>query len=43
MILSEYMRLLLNEGSNIEFFIENSRTRSGKLTAPNNPTYDLFI
>ena len=43
LILGEYMQMLIAEGANIEFFIETSRSRSGKLTPANNAAFDLFI
>ena len=43
LILGEYIKMLIAEGANIEFFIETSRSRSGKLTPPNNAAYELFI
>jgi glycerol-3-phosphate O-acyltransferase len=34
MIFDKYLELLLREGSTIEFFIEGTRSRTGKILAP---------
>lgn len=42
-IISEYLNLLLQENCNLEMFIEISRSRSGKITAPSNEVFDIFL
>ena len=41
-IVSEYLKILLEENCNIEIFLEVSRSRSGKVMNANNEVFDIF-
>lgn len=41
-ILKEYLAIVLNESPYLEFFIEKTRSRTGKVGKPNNPFFNLI-
>lgn len=42
-IIEHYIKELLVDGANLEFFIENNRNRSGKISKPSNKILQKFI
>lgn len=41
-IISEYLKVLMEDKCNLEFYIEVNRSRSGKLTNPRNEVFKMF-